>query len=264
MTEWTHRLLALLVILSIGWLALAARREVLANGTRDGVRRPANLALVLVISVALLGMVTVKLGNTTFATLAHWSLAMALLAVLVVAAVRAGAFGGHSVVTDRGSARAMRSLGAGAALAFIVVVIGGLVAKFPGAAVACPEFPLCGDTPANIAAGAPHVQLTHRVLAYLLFVHALAVGLAVSRRAGEAAAVKRAARIAAALVVSQLVIGAVMVLTALPVQWRFLHQAVGIAVWLALFLAACLARRAAVADPAAVRVPAGAAIPEGA
>lgn len=263
MIEWTHRLLALLVILSIAWLVVAARREVV-GAARDSVRRPANLALVLVISVALLGMVTVKLGNTTFATLAHWSLAMTLLAVLVIAAVRAGAFGGASVVTDRGSARAMRSLGAGAVLAFVVVVMGGLVAKFPGAAAACPSFPLCGESPANIAAGAPHVQLTHRVLAYMLFFHALAVGLAVSRRAGEALAVKRAARAAATLVMAQLVIGAVMVLTALPMQWRFLHQAVGIAVWLALFLAAYLARRAAAPERAGSHVPSGAAIPEGA
>jgi heme a synthase len=245
MIEWTHRLLALLVILSIVWLSAAARGRAATDPSAAQARRPANLALGLVVSVALLGMLTVKLGNTTFATLAHWSLAMALLGVLVVTAVRAGAFGGRSIGTDGGSARAMRSLGAGAALAFAVVVMGGLVAKYPGAAVACPEFPLCGDTPANVAAGAPHVQLTHRMLAYLLFFHALAVGLSVSRRAREARAVRRTAKLAAGLVASQLVIGAVMVLTVLPMHWRFLHQAVGIAVWLVLFLAAYLARRAA-------------------
>ena len=247
MIEWTHRLLALLVILSIVWLVAATRRRAGDPGVsgRGGVYRPAGVALLLVITVALLGMVTVKLGNPTFATLAHWSLATALLGVLIVAAVRAGALGGGAALAQGGTPRAMRSLGAGATLAFLVVVLGGLVAKFPGAAAACPGFPLCGDTPANISAGAAHVQLTHRVLAYLLFFHALAVGLAVSRRAGEAASVKRAARWAAGLVVSQLVIGAMMVLTTFPLWLRVLHQAVGVSVWLAMFSAAYLARQAA-------------------
>lgn len=247
MIEWTHRLLALLVILSIVWLVASARARAGEPGVAGsgGVYRPAALALFLVIAVALLGMLTVKLGNTTFATLAHWSLAMALLGVLIVAAVRAGAFGGREARAVGGSARAMRSLGAGAAMAFLVVVLGGLVAKYPGAAAACPGFPWCGDTPANIPAGAPHIQLTHRVLAYLLFFHALMVGLAVSRRAGEAPPVKRAAQWTAALVVGQLILGAAMVLAVFPVWLRILHQAAGIGVWLAMFLSAYVARQAA-------------------
>ena len=256
MIEWTHRLLALLVILSIAWLVAAARtraREVGVAG-RGGVSRPAGLALFLVIAVALVGMVTVKLGNTTFATLAHWSLAMALLGVLVVAAVRAGAFGGHAARQAGGSPRAMRSLGAGAAVAFLVVVLGGLVAKYPGAAAACPGFPLCGETPANVPAGASHIQLTHRGLAYLLFFHAVMVGVAVSRRAGEALPVKRAAQWGAGLVVGQLVLGAAMVLAVFPLWLRVLHQAVGVGVWLAMFVAAYLARQAAFrAVPASAR-----------
>jgi heme A synthase len=52
-------------------------------------------------------------------------------------------------------------------------------------------------------------------------------------------------KVAAALVVSQVVIGAAMVLSLLPHTLRFLHQAVGIAVWLTMFVAAYLARRAA-------------------
>jgi heme A synthase len=244
MIEWTHRLLAVLVILSIVWLVAAARAHAAGGGASGagGVQRPANTALVLVLAVAFLGMITVRLGNATFATLAHWSLAMTLLAVLATAAVRAGAFGGAAARTAGGSARSARSLGMGAALAFLVVILGGLVAKYPGAAAACPSFPLCGDSPSGIPAGAAHIQLTHRVLAYLLVFHVVAVGLAVSRRAGEAAAVKRAARIASALVVSQVVIGAAMILGALPPALRILHQAIGVAVWLALFIAAYLAR----------------------
>lgn len=244
--EWTHRLLALLVVLTIAAFAITAwrrRAEPDVAGKR-GVLRPAVISLMLVVTVALLGMVTVKLGNTTFATVAHWTLAMALLAVLVAATVRAGGLGGASARAQGGSARTVRSIAAGAAVAFLVVVLGGLVAKFPGGAVACPSFPLCGDTPAGVPAGASHIQLTHRVLAYLLFFHAIAIAMAVGRRAGESAAVKTATRIAAGLVVLQLAFGAAMVLSQLPQGLRVAHQAVGVAVWLVMFVAAYLARAA--------------------
>lgn len=242
--EWTHRLLATLVILAIGTFTAAAwrRRAEPGIGGRGGVLRAAATAFVLVLAVALLGMVTVKLGNSTFATLAHWTVAMALLGVLVAATVRAGGLGGLEAMRSGGSARAVRSLGAGAALAFVTVVLGGLVAKYPGAAVACPSFPLCGATPADVPAGASHIQLTHRVLAYLLFFHALMVGIAVGRRATEALSVRRAARGAAGLVILQLVLGATMVLSAPSSSLRALHQAVGIGVLLTLFLATYLAR----------------------
>jgi heme A synthase len=253
MIEWTHRLLALLVILSIAALVVVAWRRKADAGVsgRGGVLRPAQLGLALVITVALLGMVTVKLGNTTLATVAHWTLALALLAVISMAAIRAGAFGGDAARAQGGTARAVRSIGAGAALAFLAVVLGGLVAKYPGAAAACPSFPLCGDTPAGIATGAPHIQMTHRVVAFLLFFHSLAIGLAVGRRAGEAAVVKRAAKTAAALVLLQVVVAAAMVMGGMPPLLRSAHQAIGIAVWMVLFMAAYLARTAARSTAAA-------------
>ena len=253
MIEWTHRLLALLVILSIASLVVVAWRQKTAPGVagRGGVLRPAIISLVLVVTVALLGMVTVKLGNTTFATVAHWTLALTLLGFVSAAAIRAGAFGGDSARASGGTARAARSIGAGAALAFIAVVLGGLVAKYPGAAAACPSFPLCGDTPAGIAAGAPHIQLTHRIVAYLLFFHALAIGVAVGRRAGEAPVVKRAAKTAAALVLIQVFVAAAMIMGGMQPLLRSAHQAIGIGVWMVLFMAAYLARTAATARPAA-------------
>jgi len=252
MIEYTHRLLALLVIVSIALLAIVAYRRRAepgvgagAGGEAGGVLGPAVTALVLVVAVALLGMVTVKLGNRPIATIAHWTLALALLGVVVAAAIRAGALGGSEARAQGGTPRAMRSLGAGAALAFLTVVMGGLVAKLPGAAVACPSFPLCGTTPAGVPAGASHVQLSHRILAYVLFFHVLGVSTAISRRAGEARPVQRAAKIAVGLVLLQLGIGAAMVLSQLPAGLRSVHQAIGIAVWLSLFLATYLARTAA-------------------
>jgi heme A synthase len=249
--EWTHRLLATLVILSILALTFAAyRRRVDAGvGGAGGVLRGAVTALVLVIAVALLGMVTVKLGNRPIATVAHWTLALTVLGVVLATAVRAGALGGEWARMQGGTPRAARSLGAGAGLAFIAVVLGGLVAKMPDAAIACTSFPLCGNVPANVTSGASHLQMTHRLIAYLLFFHVIGIAMAVGRRAGESAVVQHMARVAMYLVFTQVALGAAMVLATLPPVLRSLHQAVGILVWVALFLATYLARVASTRAP---------------
>jgi heme a synthase len=243
--ELTHRLLAALVIASIIWLTVCAylKRQEPGVAGRGGVLRAATTALVLVIIVALLGMVTVKLGNPPLATVAHWTLAMALLGVVAACAIRAGGLGGASARAQGGTSRAMRSLGAGAALAFVTVVLGGLVAKVPGASFACTGFPLCGGS-TGAPSGTTHLQMTHRVLAYLLFFHAIAIAMSISRRAAEASVVKRAAKIAALLVVLQLGLGAAMVMAMLPPVLRSAHEATGIAVWLALFVGTYLAKTA--------------------
>ncbi|HEX7939567.1 MAG TPA: COX15/CtaA family protein [Gemmatimonadaceae bacterium] len=246
MIEWTHRLMALLVVITVGSLLVVAWRS--GNDARAlKVFRSSATAFALVIGVALLGMVTVKLGNTALATVAHWTLAMTLLGVLLATAVRTGALGADAALSQGGTHRSARSIGAGAAMAFAAVVLGALVAKTAGAAAACPSFPLCGTTPAGIEPGAAHLQITHRVLAYVLFFHVLAITSAVRRRAGESGAVKRALVVAAALVILQVILGASMILTTMPVALRIAHEATGVAVWMTLFLAAYLARTAALA-----------------
>lgn len=244
MIEWTHRLMALLVVITVGSLLVTAWRA--GNGARAlKVFRSAATAFALVIGVALLGMVTVKLGNTALATVAHWTLAMTLLGVLLATAVRTGALGGDLAAAQGGSHRSARSIGAGAALAFATVVLGGLVAKTAGAAAACPSFPLCGTTPAGIEPGAAQLQLAHRIAAFLLFFHVLAITSAVRRRAAESPVVKRVVAIAAGLVVLQVAFGAAVVLMTMPVALRIAHEATGVAVWMTLFLAAYLANSAA-------------------
>src|SRR5205814_7613200 len=127
------------------------------------------------------------------------TLAQALLAVIAACAIRAGALGGAAARAQGGTPRAARSLGAGAAMAFLAVVLGGLVAKWPGASFACPGFPLC-NRPETVAAAPASLQMTHRIVAYLLFLHVIAIASSLSRRASEADVVKRAAKTAALLV----------------------------------------------------------------
>ncbi len=120
--------------------------------------------------------------------------------------------------------------------------MGALTAKTTGATGACQGFPLCNGS--LFPDGAPaHVQMTHRLLAYLLVLHVIGMTIAVARRTTERA-VRGAAFAALALVLAQVAVAAGMVLSFYPMALRSLHQAVGVSVWVALFLLAYLARRA--------------------
>jgi heme a synthase len=248
--ELGHRYLAILLIGSL--LALAAtawsKRAEPGVGGPGGVLRSSVAAVMVVVCTALLGALTVFLGNPTSATVAHWTLAMTLLALVAATAIRAGTLGGTQARQGRAvSGKTRPAAVAAAMLAFGAVALGGVTAKYPSAAVACPSFPLCG-TNSEAVAGAAHIQLTHRVLAFLLLFHLLGAAIAVSRR-GENAAVTRAAMTALGLTATQIAIAGAMIGLGLPPVPRALHQAVGVGVWLSTFAFYYLAR-AAVAAPA--------------
>jgi heme A synthase len=244
--EWTHRLLASILVLTVATFAVVAwraRSEPRVGGP-GGVLRAVLLALAAVLAAAILGAVTVKLGNTPYATVAHWLLAMTLFATLGAAAVRAGALGGDAARAEHASPRVVRGANAAAVLAFLTVALGGLTAKLPNAAIACRSFPLCGADP-DAGARAVHVQTTHRVLALLLLLHLTGVVTGLMRRRDESRIVARAAAAALGLVILQLTVAGSMVLLHLPPFLRSLHEAVGVSVWLGTFTYAYLAGIAA-------------------
>jgi heme A synthase len=241
--EWTHRFLAAITVAMVALLVLVAlrkRREPGVSGPR-GVLRAALLAAALIVVQALLGMITVRMGNTAWATVAHLLNGALLLAVLAATVLRAGGLGGRIAAGASASrTRAARGAAAGAAIALCTVLFGGLTAKIPGANSACEGFPLCsGSLLPTIPA--QHVQFTHRVLAFLLFFHVLGLMIGFARRS-EAPAVLRLVRVAFALICLQLVIAAGMVEMHLPPVMRSLHEADGIAIWLTLFALAWVAR----------------------
>jgi len=253
--EWTHRLLASILLLTVATFAVVAwrsRHEPRVGG-RGGVLRAVLLALGAVFAAAILGAVTVKLGNTPYATVAHWLLAMTLFATLGAAAIRAGALGGSAASIQQVSSRVVRAANAAAVLAFLTVGLGGLTAKLPNAAIACRSFPLCGADP-DAGAQAVHVQLTHRVLAVLLLLHLIGVVAGLMRRRDESRIVARAAVVALGLVILQLTVAGSMVLLHLPPFLRSLHEAVGVSVWLGTFTYAYLARIARSPTPVHVDV----------
>ena len=242
--EVSHRYLASILLITLIALCVAAwrRRTEPGVGGRGGVLRAAGLAVTLGVSAALLGAMTVKLGNAPLATLAHWTVAMSLVATVVAAVIRAGGLGGAQARLGGGTARAMRGAFAGATMALLTVVMGGLTAKYPGAAVACRDFPLCGANP-DVLPAAVHVQLTHRVLAVIVVLHLFGLMIGFRRRR-EPAIVRRASVIAVSLGVLQLVVAGAMIGLRLPPVLRSLHEATGVSIWIAAFALAYLARLA--------------------
>jgi heme A synthase len=246
--ELTHRYLAVALGLAVVLLVLTAwaRRAEPGVGGPRGVLRAVTGALVAVVAAGGFGAMTVFRGNPASATVVHWVTAMAAIALISAAVIRAGGLGGDAVRTvGLVSPRTARAALAAVVLAFGAVAMGGVTAKVESAAVACPSFPLCGTNP-NAAPGASHIQLTHRVLAFLLFFHLLGVAIGVVRRR-ENAVVGRAALTAFALTTTQIVIAGAMIGLSLPPLPRVLHQAVGVGIWLTTFVFYYLARSAQVA-----------------
>ncbi len=241
--EWTHRLLAAVTVAMVSGLVLLAflkRAEPGVAGPR-GVLRAALLAGALIVLQALLGMVTVRMGNSPGATVAHLLNGALLLAALANTALRAGGLGGAAAIGAIPSrTRAARGAAGAAAIALVTVLFGGLTAKIPGANSACEGFPLCRGSFLP-ALPTQHIQFTHRILAFLLFFHVLGLMIGFAKRR-ESPVVVRTVRVAFALVFLQLVIAAGMVEMHLPPVMRSLHEADGIAIWLTLFALAWLAR----------------------
>ena len=241
--EVSHRYLASILLLSLIALFAAAwrRRAEPGVGGPDGVVRSAGLAVALGFSAALLGAMTVKLGNAPFATLAHWTVAMSLVATVVATVIRAGGLGGTTTGLHAVSPRTRRATMAGAAMALVAVVMGGLTAKYPGASVACQAFPLCGANP-DVQRAAVHIQLTHRIIAVLLVLHLFGLLMA-QRKRRESPVVLRAIGIAFSLGILQLLVAGAMIGMHLPPVLRSLHEATGVSIWIATFALAYLAHR---------------------
>jgi heme A synthase len=96
------------------------------------------------------------------------------------------------------------------------------------------------------------IHLSHRIAAFLLFFHLLAMVVAVARR-NEPTVIVRAARIAFAVAVVQIGIAAALVELRLPPALQSIHQATGTLVWLAIIAFAVLARMASRPEPLAAR-----------
>jgi heme a synthase len=242
--EVFHRYFAatLSTVVAVFLLMSFLRRAEAGVSGKGGVLRSAGLAFGIVIFAATLGAVTVNFRNEWWATLAHKAVAMSLLGTLSVAWVRAGGMPSLTLLTDRPvSDKTIKGTTVAAVLALLTVMMGGMVAKWAGAAVACAGFPLCG--PGSLGGGAQHIQLTHRVLAYLTALHVVMMAVLIMRRR-EHRTITMLSGIAALVVVLQIVFGALMVLGGFPIVIRSLHQATGVLLWVSTLMLTYAARRA--------------------
>lgn len=252
--EVSHRYLASILVITVASMVFVAFRHRAEPGVggRGGSLRSALGALCAVVLAAVLGGVTVKLGNAPWATVAHWLVAMTVLAMVATTAIRSGTLGGGAAVVQRGSTVAARSAFVAAGLAVLAVALGGMTAKFPGAGVGCTTVPLCGPNP-NVEPSSVYIQITHRTIAVLLLLNLIGVvAMLHKRRATEAPIVLRTAWIALGMVILQLGVASTMVLLHMRPVWRSLHEATGIGIWLSCFTLAYLAARVARAAPARV------------
>ncbi|MBX6363583.1 MAG: hypothetical protein IRZ00_06915, partial [Gemmatimonadetes bacterium] len=119
---------------------------------------------------------------------------------------------------------------------------GGAAGAPSAAALACQGFPLCNGGIGG--GGIVHIQLTHRILAYLLFFHVVGA-VAATRKRSASLEVERAATATLVLVVLQIGVAAAMVTMVFPPSFRAAHLVVGAAVWSSLVIWTTLARRAA-------------------
>ncbi len=249
--EISHRYGAAALAVAVVALALMAytRRAEPGVGGERGVLRPSLLAAGLVLLAALVGAATVKLGLNPFVIVTHLAIAMSLLAVLSVTVLRGGGFGAGADMSGA-TARTRRAAVVAVALTFLALVLGALTANLPGAAVACGGFPWCRSVQGGGAA--LMVQITHRVVAFLLFGHLWGVAVSLPKR-NEPRVLVYAARFAFGAAILQVLIAAAMVEMHLPTPLRSLHQAAATLLWLSVCILAGLAR---IASPATERVPA--------
>jgi protoheme IX farnesyltransferase len=248
--EYLHRTVAAY----IGLLVLAvAIGSLLVRGLRRRTRVVAFLALGLVIVQALLGAVTVWRELPSDIVTAHLGTAMLFFATTLLTAyfialdrnepawlVRAG--------RDAGSTedRPFSWLARAAALVVFVLILSGGATSTSGAALACWEWPLCGDGQfvPDRTSRYTWINLSHRTVALLATVTVAIVLVATYRRPVTVAA-RRLAKGAAAMIAMQVLIGAGYVVTDGDAWLSGAHLAAATLLWAAMLGVAVVARRPA-------------------
>lgn len=243
--EWTHRLIARLAGLAVVVpLVVFWWRRILP-------RRRAALFLGLALLFGLQGAIgwfMVASGLFDRPHVSHYRLTVHLLTALLLLGLTTWAMmdGDASVARRRrrlGSTPESRIALAVLALAILQIGYGGLVAGLKAGHLSY-TWPLMGGSllpPGLFADGvnwvtlteaAPSVHWIHRWFAVVVAVAVVALVVGLRRAASDAS--RRAALTALILVVVQVVLGITMLLLQLPISLALLHQAVGLAVFVAL------------------------------
>jgi cytochrome c oxidase assembly protein subunit 15 len=280
--EYAHRVLAGITALIIAALALLARRR---YPQRRGLVRVTTAALALVLFQAALGGLTVEKGLKQELVAAHLGIAMLQIALLMLVARLArssdegapdldGALWSSPIVgprasaTANGSSRAVRLLAVTACLAVLATIVAGgymSASQLRGTGQVAPdvhtacgnEFPTCGGELLPFGRSREvDIHLTHRAFMYVasaLVLVLLLVALRQRRRRPASVGASRLARAAigaTALLLVQVMLGAVNVWAGEHAWLVVAHLAGGTLLWSSLVYAALVALEAPQLAPA--------------
>ncbi len=252
--EYGHRLMAslvgVMVVVTAGLAWRTGRREI---------RAAAVLALLLLLVQVVLGGFTVLLHLPPAVSSAHLAVGLALFTSMLGLAVLVRAPILQEAAAETVPAPAEATLGrwalSAAGLTYFVAVLGGYV-RHSGAALACPDWPLCQGRLVPELSGPVLVHLLHRL-------SALALGLVLLGLLWQAARHRRArpwawsgAGLALGLWLVQAALGGLTVLFSVPVSLATLHLATGSLILATVLTMGLVALRPELAGPAAEAGPA--------
>jgi protoheme IX farnesyltransferase len=240
--EYSHRVLATLVIVLVGVLAFEAWRR---YRRVERIFRPAIAAVALVLFQAALGGIVVRGELEATLVTAHFATAMALLGVL--ANITANAFcmvepppkgppiGGSDPAFVR-----LTLWTAGAA--FVLLLVGAYV-RAEGAGLAFGDWPLMDGRLVPTLGGAATWMFVHRVLAALVLVLVIWIAIRARTMVNRSKALVVLSTIALALYLAQILVGAANVWTELSTAAVVAHVTLSALIWGVLVAIATVSRR---------------------
>lgn len=244
--EFSHRFLVFVVTVLVVATAVAAWRRFRAVRS---IAWPALAAIPLVLGQAVLGGVVVRTELDPWWVTAHFAVALAFVADVIVLAVNAflveRPYGplGRAAGEDPAFAR-LTLVVAGATGALLVV---GTYVRATSAGLAFTDWPLMDGRLVPALGGAATAMFTHRVLAAAVAVLVLWVTIRARTMTGRSEGRVGLSSLALGLFVAQIASGALNVFSRLRPWTVVLHVALSVLIWSALVALASVSRRLAVA-----------------
>jgi protoheme IX farnesyltransferase len=242
--EYTHRLIASIVVLLVAVQAVVAWRRMRPQAS---IVRPAVAAIGLVLVQAALGGVVVHGGLEATIVALHFATAMALLAFLTVVTANAFRFDPRraSPVPAEPTDPALARLALATAASVGALLVVGAYVRAEGAGLAFRDWPLMDGRLVPTLGGAATLMFVHRVLAALVLV--LVLWLAIRTRTSPARPrdLVVLTTLALALFGAQVLVGAANVWSDLSAAAVTAHVALSGTIWSVLVAVAALGRRLA-------------------
>jgi heme A synthase len=220
LVEYSHRLVASIVGVLIFATAIWAWRR---NRNDSLVTGAALLATVLLVAQVLVGAATVDTETNASVVALHLSIALTLLATLIV-------LGLASVRPGIETAGELPMLPIIVALGAFALVISGAYVSQEGAGLAYPDWPLFNGKLVSAGGRLADLHYAHRLLAAGLGVLMVALA-AVTWRHERRLIVIVAVGVALAIYVAQVFVGAANIWLTLATPMRILHLALASALW---------------------------------